>query len=174
MCPTTRFNSWCLSTPYFQRSSNHGRARSGRRPHPSDGLRTAAGQCRQAVRTMGTELRPPSLRSFSCRNFVTSGATGRPGTQPARPRHCYACAGGRSRYREWLLAVCDITLTPAEPQDVYDYQMSASPVYESTSRVGWGDMNVDAVGWRLFLEHTVGIYNKRLAKEYGHNLERQG
>ena len=57
---------------------------------------------------------------------------------------------------------------------MYDYQMSASPIYESTSRVGWGDRNVDAVGWRLFLEHTVGIYNKCLAIEYGHNLERQG
>ena len=69
-----------------------------------------------------------------------------------------------------------ITLTLAEPQDVYDYQMSASPIYHANwpAGVGWGDMNVDAVGWRLFLEHTVGIYNKCLAKEYGNNLERQG
>ena len=78
----------------FQRISNHGRARSGRRPRPSDGLRTAAGQCRPTVRRMGTELRPPSLRSFilsrrtRTRSFSgTSGATGRPGAQPARPRH---------------------------------------------------------------------------------------
>ena len=73
-----------------------------------------------------------------------------------------------------MLAVCDITVTLSDPQDVYDYQMSASPIYHATSRVDWGDTNLDAVGWRAFLVHTVGIYNKCLAKEYGHNLELQG
>ena len=57
---------------------------------------------------------------------------------------------------------------------MYDYQMSASPIYHATSRVDWGDTNLDAVGWRAFLVHTVGIYNKSLAKEYGNNLELQG
>ena len=57
-------------------------------------------------------------------------------------------------------------MTLAEPQDVYDYQMSASPIYHANSRVDWGDTNLDAVGWTAFLEHTVGIYNRCPAMEY--------
>ena len=52
--------------------------------------------------------------------------------------------------------------------------MSASPIYHATSRVDWGDTNLDAVGWRAFLVHTIGIYHNFLAEDYGHNLELQG
>ena len=43
--------------------------------------------------------------------------------------------------------------------------MSASPIYHANSRVDWGDTNLDAVGWRAFLVHTVGIYHNFLAEE---------
>ena len=57
---------------------------------------------------------------------------------------------------------------------MYDYQMPAPPIYHANSRVDRGDTNLDAVGWRAFLVHTVGIYHNFFAEDYGHNLELQG